>query len=154
MAIRNHTNIESQSELRSLEAMIEIRESCRDAIEIQVVAHLTAMHRANCGLPREMAWRRDRHWRRRHRRSAAICRRAACFLDLLFEFAEAAAFRSICISMSILMPPTSARRRDRAYARAWDAGTRYCGPLLRSSAAAPEEARRIVERLGGGDIAS
>lgn len=42
IAIRSHTNIESQSELRSLEAMIELRDSCRDRMTLQVVAHLTS----------------------------------------------------------------------------------------------------------------
>ena len=41
VAIRSHTNIESQSRLNGVEAMIELRERCRDRITLQVVAHLT-----------------------------------------------------------------------------------------------------------------
>ncbi|MCC6780250.1 MAG: amidohydrolase family protein [Hyphomicrobiales bacterium] len=41
VAIRSHTNIESQTELRGIEAMIELRERCRDRMRLQVVAHLT-----------------------------------------------------------------------------------------------------------------
>lgn len=41
VAIRSHTNIESQTRLRGIEAMIELRERCRDRLRLQVVAHLT-----------------------------------------------------------------------------------------------------------------
>src|SRR5215475_4359212 len=42
VAIRNHTNIESESGLRAFEAMIDLRERQRDRITLQVVAHLTS----------------------------------------------------------------------------------------------------------------
>ena len=88
VAIRNHTNIESQSALRAFEAMIELRERWRDRITLQVVAHLTS------DAPRNLA--AARNWL-----EAAIAAGAdaiggvpqyadepLAFLDLLFEFAE------------------------------------------------------------------
>ncbi len=42
VAIRSHTNIESQTELRGLEAMVQLREHCRERLTLQVVAHLTS----------------------------------------------------------------------------------------------------------------
>ena len=88
VAIRNHTNIESQSGLRAFEAMIELRERWRDRLTLQVVAHLTS------DAPRNLA--AARAWL-----EAAIAAGAdaiggvpqyadepLAFLDLLFEFAE------------------------------------------------------------------
>jgi cytosine/creatinine deaminase len=42
VAIRSHTNIESESGLRGIEALIDLRERCRNRITLQVVAHLTS----------------------------------------------------------------------------------------------------------------
>jgi cytosine/creatinine deaminase len=42
VAIRSHTNIDPQSELRGIEAMIAVRERCADVMRIQVVAHVTS----------------------------------------------------------------------------------------------------------------
>jgi cytosine deaminase len=88
VAIRNHTNIESQSGLRALEAMIELRERWRDRVALQVVAHLTS------DAPRNLV--AARRWL-----EAAIAAGADAiggvpqyaddpfaFLDVLFEFAE------------------------------------------------------------------
>jgi cytosine/creatinine deaminase len=41
VAIRTHTNIDPQTGLRGIEAMVAMRERCRDRMHIQVVAHLT-----------------------------------------------------------------------------------------------------------------
>jgi cytosine/creatinine deaminase len=88
VAIRNHTNIESQSALRAFEAMIELRERWRDRVTLQVVPHLTS------DAPRNLA--AARNWL-----EAAIAAGAdaiggvpqyadepLAFLDLLFDFAE------------------------------------------------------------------
>ncbi|HEY2184427.1 MAG TPA: amidohydrolase family protein, partial [Xanthobacteraceae bacterium] len=88
VAIRNHTNIESDSGLRAIEAMIELRERCRGRMTLQVVAHLTG------DAPRRLD--AARQWL-----AAAIAAGAAAiggvpqyadeplrFLDVLFEFAE------------------------------------------------------------------
>jgi cytosine/creatinine deaminase len=42
VAIRSHTNLGGVSELRGVEAMIALRESCADRMRIQVVGHLTS----------------------------------------------------------------------------------------------------------------
>jgi cytosine deaminase len=42
VAIRSHTNIDPQSELRGIEAMIAVRERSTSLMRIQVVAHLTS----------------------------------------------------------------------------------------------------------------
>jgi cytosine/creatinine deaminase len=88
VAIRNHTNIESQHGLRALEAMIELRERWRDRIVLQVVAHLTSDAPSNLVAARRWL-------------EAAIAAGAnavggvpqyandpLAFLDLLFDFAE------------------------------------------------------------------
>jgi cytosine/adenosine deaminase-related metal-dependent hydrolase len=41
-AIRSHTNIDPQSELRGIEAMIAVRERSADRMRIQFVAHVTS----------------------------------------------------------------------------------------------------------------
>ena len=88
VAIRSHTNIELQTELRGVEAMVQLRERCRERITLQVVAHLTT------DAPRRLD--ASRKWL-----DGAIAAGAdaiggvpqysdqpLAFLDLLFEFAE------------------------------------------------------------------
>ena len=88
VAIRSHTNIETESDIRGIEALIELRRRCRDRLTLQVVAHLTS------DAPRKLE--ASRHWLK-----AAIAAGAdiiggvpqyadepLAFLDLLFEFAE------------------------------------------------------------------
>jgi cytosine deaminase len=88
VAIRSHTNIESQSELRGVEALIELRDECRDRMTLQVVAHLTG------DAPRLLS--KSRQWL-----GGAIAAGADViggvpqyadepgpFLDLIFEYAE------------------------------------------------------------------
>src|SRR5262249_2746503 len=41
VAIRSHTNVDPQLKLRAFEAMLEVRERCRDRMTLQVVAHVT-----------------------------------------------------------------------------------------------------------------
>jgi len=88
VAIRSHTNIETESDIRGIEALIELRQRCHDRLTLQVVAHLTS------DAPRKLE--AARHWL-----EAAITEGADIiggvpqyaveplpFLDLLFEFAE------------------------------------------------------------------
>jgi cytosine deaminase len=42
VAIRSHTNIDLETGLRGVEAMLEVRERCRDRMTLQVVAHVTS----------------------------------------------------------------------------------------------------------------
>jgi len=88
VAIRSHTNIETESDIRGIEALIELRQRCRARLTLQVVAHLTS------DAPRKLD--AARNWLK-----AAITAGAdviggvpqyadepLAFLDLLFEFAE------------------------------------------------------------------
>ncbi len=71
VAIRSHTNVDAASELRGVEAMIALRESCADRMRIQVVAHLTSD--ATSMLPEaSVAAQGDRARHRCHRRRARL----------------------------------------------------------------------------------
>jgi cytosine deaminase len=41
VAIRSHTNIDPETEVRGVAAMVEVRERCADIVTLQVVAHVT-----------------------------------------------------------------------------------------------------------------
>jgi cytosine/creatinine deaminase len=57
VAIRSHTNIEPQSGIRGIEAMVEVRQRCADRMRIQIVAHVTSG--AASMLPESEAWLRE-----------------------------------------------------------------------------------------------
>jgi cytosine deaminase len=88
VAIRSHTNIDPQTELRGIEAMIAVRERCADRMRIQVVAHVTSK------APSMFAESRD--WLRGAVALGvdviggvpAFSDRPAEFMKLLFEIAE------------------------------------------------------------------
>jgi cytosine deaminase len=154
VAIRNHTNIESDSGLRAIEAMIELRERCRERMTLQVVAHLTGDAPRNLDAARQWL-------------AAAIAAGADAiggvpqyaddplpFLDLLFEFAEQS---GLPLDMHIdehldtqrlLLDPLIERTRAHGMQGRVTAG--HCCAL---SAVAPDEAKRIVRRLAEADIA-
>jgi cytosine deaminase len=56
VAIRSHTNIDPQSGVRGIEAMIAARQRCTDRMRIQIVAHVTS--EAASMLPESEAWLR------------------------------------------------------------------------------------------------
>jgi cytosine/creatinine deaminase len=56
VAIRSHTNIDPQSGVRGIEAMVALRQRCADRMRIQVVAHVTSD--ATSMLPESEAWLR------------------------------------------------------------------------------------------------
>ena len=154
VAIRNHTNIESQSELRSIEAMIELRERCRARMRLQVVAHLTG------DAPRRLD--AARQWL-----GAAIATGADAiggvpqyadeplrFLDLLFEFAESS---GLPLDMHIDEHLDAGRllfdaviERTRAHGMQGRVTAGHCCAL---SAAAPDAAKRIISGLAEAGIA-
>jgi cytosine deaminase len=154
IAIRSHTNIETESGLRGLEGMIGLRESCRDRLTLQVVAHLTS------DAPRKLA--DCRKWL-----DGAVAAGAdaiggvpqyadepLAFLDLLFEFAERS---GLPLDMHIDEHLDSRKSlldevidRTRAHGMQGRVTAGHCCAL---SAFAPAEARRIVERLAANDIA-
>jgi cytosine/creatinine deaminase len=154
VAIRSHTNIESQSGVRGIEAMVETRERCRERMTLQVVAHLTS------DAPRKLD--AARQWL-----AAAIAAGAdviggvpqyadepLAFLDLLFEFAERS---GLPLDMHI-DEHLDARRllldavieRTRAHGMQGRVTAGHCCAL---SAAEPEEAKRIVTGLAEAGIA-
>jgi cytosine deaminase len=154
VAIRNHTNLESDSGLRAIEAMIELRERCRDRITLQVVAHLTG------DAPRRLD--AARQWL-----AAAIAAGAdviggvpqyadepLAFLDLLFESAERS---GLPLDMHIDEHLDRERllfgaiiERTRAHGMQGRVTAGHCCAL---SAAPPDEARRIIVGLAEAGIA-
>jgi cytosine deaminase len=154
VAIRSHTNIESDSGIRGIEAMIELREHCRERIALQIVAHLTG------DAPRKLD--AARQWL-----AAAIAAGADViggvpqyadeplpFLDLLFEFAERS---GLPLDMHI-DEHLDARRllfdalieRTRAHGMQGRVTAGHCCAL---SAAAPDQAKRIIAGLAEAGIA-
>ncbi len=154
VAIRSHTNIESQTELRGVEAMVRLRERCRDRITLQVVAHLTS------DAPRRLD--ASRQWL-----DGAIAAGAdaiggvpqysdqpLAFLDLLFEFAERS---GLPLDMHIDEHLDQSRHlfdavieRTRAHGMQGRVTAGHCCAL---SAVAPDESARIIEGLAGAGIA-
>jgi cytosine deaminase len=154
VAIRSHTNIESQTGLRGLEAMIELRERCRERITLQVVAHLTT------DAPRMLD--ASRRWL-----ADAIAAgtdaiggvpqyadQPLAFLDLLFEFAERS---GLPLDMHIDEHLDRGRllfdaivERTRAHGMQGRVSAGHCCAL---SAAAPDEAVRIIAGLAEAGIA-
>ena len=153
VAIRNHTNIESETGLRAIEAMVELRQRCRDRMTLQVVAHLTG------DAPRKLDAARG--WL-----SAAIDAGADViggvpqyadeplrFLDLLFEFAEQSGL-PLDLHLDehldtdrLLFDPLIERTRAHGMQGRVTAG--HCCAL---SAVAPEPAKRIINGLAEAGI--
>ena len=77
VAIRSHTNIETESDIRGIEALVELRQRCRDRLTLQVVAHLTSDAPRKLEAARHWLKDRDRGGRRYHWRRPAKCGRAA-----------------------------------------------------------------------------
>src|ERR1700733_14877227 len=57
VAIRSHTNIDPQSGVRGIEAMVALRQRCADCMRIQIVAHVTSD--ATSMLPEAEVWLRS-----------------------------------------------------------------------------------------------
>ncbi len=153
VAIRSHTNIESQSGVRGIEAMVELRQRCRERMTLQVVAHLTS------DAPRKLD--AARQWL-----AAAIAAGAdviggvpqfadepLAFLDLLFEFAERS---GLPLDMHIDEHLDAGRllfdaviERTRAHGMQGRVTAGHCCAL---SAATPDEAKRIVVGLAEAGI--
>lgn len=154
VAIRNHTNVDSDSGLRGLEGMIGLRERCRDRVTLQVVAHLTS------DAPRKLG--ECRKWL-----EAAIAAGAdviggvpqyaddpAAFLDLLFAYAEKS---GLPLDMHVDEHLDSRKalldaviERTRAHGMQGRVAASHCCAL---SAFAPADARRTIEHLAESNIA-
>jgi cytosine/creatinine deaminase len=154
VAIRSHTNIEPQSGLRGLEAMIELRERCRDRITIQIVAHLTSE------APRRL--QAARQWLESAVAAGAdviggvpqYADEPRAFLDLLFEFADKS---GLPLDMHIDEHLDRGRllldaiiERTRAHGMQGCVTASHCCAL---SAATHDEAKRIIEGLAEAGIA-
>src|SRR5580698_5734797 len=57
IAIRSHTNIDPQTGVRGVEAMVALREECASHMRIQIVGHVTSG--ATSMLPESAAWLRQ-----------------------------------------------------------------------------------------------
>ena len=153
VVIRNHTNIESETGLRAIEAMVELRERCRERMTLQVVAHLTG------DAPRKLD--AARQWL-----AAAIAAGVDAiggvpqyadeplrFLDVLFEFAEQS---GLPLDMHIDEHLESGRllfdpliERTRAHGMQGQVTAGHCCAL---SAVAPQAAKRIITGLAEAGI--
>ena len=153
VAIRNHTNIESDSGLRSLEAMIGLREHCRERMTLQVVAHLTG------DAPRRLDTARQ--WLAEAIVAGAdaiggvpqYAEEPLRFLDLLFEFAEQS---GLPLDMHVDEHLDTGRllldaviERTRAHGMQGRVTAGHCCAL---SAAAPDAAKRIITGLADAGI--
>jgi cytosine deaminase len=154
VVIRSHTNIESQSQLRGLEAMVQLRERCRERITLQVVAHLTS------DAPRMLD--ASRQWLEGAIAAGAdaiggvpqYSDQPLAFLDLLFEFAERS---GLPLDMhidehldqeSLLLDAVIERTRAHGMQGRVTAG--HCCAL---SAADPSKSARIIEDLADANVA-
>lgn len=154
VAIRSHTNIEPQTRLRGVEAMVALRDRCRDRVSLQVVAHLTSE------APRRLD--AARQWL-----SDAIAAGAdviggvpqyadepLAFIDLLFEFAQKS---GLPLDMHIDehlgrdgLSFDAIIERTRAHGMQGRVTAGHCCAL---GALAGDEARRIIEGLAEAGIA-
>jgi cytosine deaminase len=154
VAIRSHTNVEPQTGLRGLEAMVALRERCRDRITLQIVAHLTSE------APRRLE--AARQWL-----SDAVAAGAdalggvpqyadepLAFLDLLFEFADKS---GLPLDMHIDEHLDRGRlsfdaiiERTRAHGMQGRVTAGHCCAL---SAVTPDEAKRTIDGLAEAGIA-
>jgi cytosine deaminase len=153
VAIRNHTNIESESGLRAAEAMLELRERRRGSVTLQVVAHLTGDAPRNLGMARQWL-------------DAAIgagvdaiggvpqyADEPLAFLDLLFEAAERS---GLPLDMHVDEHLDAERmlfdaivERTRAHGMQGRVTAGHCCAL---SAAPPAEAERIIAGLADAGV--
>jgi cytosine deaminase len=154
VAVRSHTNIESETGLRGIEAMIGVRERWRDRLTLQVVAHLTS------DAPRKLAACRE--WL--HGAIAAgadaiggvpqYADDPLSFLDLIFEFADRTGLPldlhvdEHLDAHNVLLDAIIARTRLHGMRGRVTAG--HCCAL---SAVGSAEARRLIDGLSENDIA-
>jgi cytosine/creatinine deaminase len=148
VAIRSHTNIDPQSGVRGIEAMVALRQRCADRMRIQVVAHVTSD--ATSMLPESEAWLR-----------AAIdlgidviggvpafSDQPIAFMKLLFEMAQRS---GLPLDMHIDEHLDDAKllfdelaRMTRAYGMAGRVVAGHCSAL---SAMPPDAALRTIDNL-------
>jgi cytosine deaminase len=154
VAIRSHANIESDTCLRSVKALIELRELYRDRITLQVAAHLTT------DAPRDL--KASREWLAQSISMGVdaiggvpqYADEPLAFLDLLFEFAERS---GLPLDMHIdehlngkQLLLNAVIERTRAHGMQGRVTAAHCCAL---SAIASAEAKYITEQLAKAGIA-
>lgn len=148
VAIRSHTNIDPQSGVRGVEAMVALRQHCADRMRIQIVAHVTSD--ATSMLPEAEAWLR----------SAidlgidaiggvpAFSDQPIAFLKLLFEMAQQSGL-PLDLHIDEHLDETKLlfdelAQMTRAYGMGGRVVAGHCSAL---SAMPPDAARRTIDNL-------
>ena len=154
VAIRNHTNIDPETGLRAIEAMMEVRRRCADRMTLQVVAHATggAMRMGaavGAWLEQAIAAGADVIGG-----VPAFSDEPLAYLDLVFALAERHAL-PIDLHMDEHLDPQrhlfdALIERTRAHGMA---GRVVASHSCALAALAPAPARRIIERLAEAGIA-
>ena len=148
VAIRSHTNIDPQSGVRGVEAMVALRAECADRMRIQVVGHLTS--EATSMLPESKAWLRQAIDLGIDAIGGvpAFSSDPAAFLKLVFDNAERS---GLPLDMHIDEHLDAGRamfsevaRMTRAYGMS---GRVVAGHSSALSAMPPDEARRTIDEL-------
>jgi cytosine deaminase len=149
VAIRSHTNIDPQTGVRGVEAMVELRAQCAAFLRIQIVGHVTSG--ATSMLPESDAWLR---------RAIdlgidaiggvpAFSSEPVALLKLLFDSAERSGL-PLDMHIDEHLDPGRAMfseiaKMTRAYGMA---GRVVAGHSSALSAMAPDEAQRTIDELG------
>jgi cytosine deaminase len=148
VAIRSHTNIDPQTGVRGIEAMVALREQCSDRMRIQIVGHVTS--EATSMLPESEAWLRQAIDLGIDAIGGvpAFSSEPAALLKLLFDCAERS---GLPLDMHIDEHLDASRvlfgelaRMTRAYGMAGRVVAGHCSAL---SAMPPDEARRTIDEL-------
>jgi len=154
VAIRSHTNIDPQTGIRGVEAMVALREKCADRMRIQVVGHVTSQ--ATSMLPESEAWLRE-----------AIdlgidaiggvpsfSSDPVAFLKLLFDAAQRSGL-PIDMHIDEHLDPNNVwfaevARMTRAYGMAGRVVAGHCSAL---SAMPPDDAKRTIDDMRDAGVA-
>lgn len=148
VAIRSHTNIDPQTGVRGVEAMVELRAQCASFMHIQIVGHVTSG--ATSMLPESDAWLREAIDLGIDAIGGvpAFSSEPVALLKLLFDSAERS---GLPLDMHIDEHLDAGRamfseiaRMTRAYGMA---GRVVAGHSSALSAMAPDEVQRTIEEL-------
>jgi cytosine/creatinine deaminase len=154
VAIRSHTNIDPETRLRCIEAMLALRENCTERMRIQVVGHVTSG--ATSMLPESKAWLLEaaRLGIDAIGGVPAYSSQPLEFLKMLFDVAERS---GLPLDLHIdehldpgrvIFDALADLTRERGMAGRVVAG--HCSAL---SAMPRDEARRVIERLREAGVA-
>ena len=148
VAIRSHTNIDPQTGVRGIEAMVELRAQCAAFMHIQIVGHVTSG--ATSMLPESDAWLRQAIDLGIDAIGGvpAFSSEPIALLKLLFDSSERSGL-PLDMHIDEHLDPARAMfseiaRMTRAYGMA---GRVVAGHSSALSAMAPDEAQRTIEEL-------